>query len=486
MSDQPGLAPDDDTERRVADWLAHGPDELPDHVLQEVILQTAVTPQVRRRFLGRWLDRDEGVGGRASAPWPRGEARRHVPMSLAAVVAALALVAVAVPLTRPESDAPTAGRELVVAANGAGEFLTVQEAVAAAPPGSLVRVKAGRYEGPISLDKDLSLVGDGGRGSVVITAPASSVAAGTELAGWGRHEPDRPHVLLLGGSTVTVSDLTIETPLGGTGLEAIGGSPLIERVSIVHSGRDPLDDDIYSMGFYGLVTPTVRDSEWDGYVAVRDGAAVTFEGNTVSRGGLSIDGPGVTYVRANTFVDGAWVNTTAAISTVEGNTFEGGNVTADVGSEISIRHNTFRSLRSPEGEFAIEARDAGTRAVIAANVVEDAAKGVWIGTGVAAEVSGNQLSTSVTGINTSGSGNVALDGNTITGEGAGIIVVSGSAPTITDNTIEVTGRGIVISGDASPTIDGNDICGGKGDIYLWEGAAPDLGENDLCGEDSLG
>lgn len=480
MSGRPGTSPEHDTERRVSEWLTHGPDELPEYVLQDVIRLTAVTPQAKRRFLGRWLDRDEGVG---EAGYTDGHGRGRVLLALAGAAAALALVALAVPLVAPYRDVPAVGGELVVDANGSSAFLTIQDAVAAAEPGAVVRVRAGRYEGPVVVDKDLSLVGDGEQGVVVITAPAAAGAAHEAASGWDGSELDRGHVLWLQDGMVTVSDLTIETPRDGTGLEATGGSPRIERVSITQTGRDvPAEDTIYAMGFYGPVQPVVRESEWAGYVAVRDGAAPTFEANTVSRGGLSLDGPGVSTVRSNTFVDGAWVNTSAAVSTVEGNTFDGGNVSADSGSEIVVRHNTFRGLLAAEGDFAIEVRDVGTRALVAGNVVEDAGRGVWIGGGAVAQVSDNDLGTSVTGINLSSSLDVVLEGNTVTGEGAGIVIVSSGSPTITGNTVEVSGRGIVISGSGSPVIDANAVCGAEADIQVWEGATPDLGRNDLCGD----
>jgi pectinesterase len=61
-----------------------------------------------------------------------------------------------------------AGRTITVAADGSGEFKTVQEAIAAAPTGStepvVIRIKAGQYDGPFVIPKNkphLTLAGDG-------------------------------------------------------------------------------------------------------------------------------------------------------------------------------------------------------------------------------------------------------------------------------------------------------------------------------------
>ena len=78
-------------------------------------------------------------------------------------------------------------------------------AVAAAPPGSTVAVRPGRYRGPVTVTRDVVLVAEEGRGSVLIEAPddvALFVAAGRvelrgiELRGGG---PQLPMVQVAGG-----------------------------------------------------------------------------------------------------------------------------------------------------------------------------------------------------------------------------------------------------------------------------------------------
>jgi parallel beta-helix repeat protein len=483
MSDQRRTTTDRDTERRVADWLAHGPDRLPEYILQDVIQQTAVTRQARRRRLGRWRDRDEGVG-RTASEWLPGEGRTgNLLMSLAGLTALLAVLALSVGFARTSPMSPAAGgSDLVVAADGSGDHTTIAEAIAAADPGAVVAIRPGWYEGSVVVDKDIHLLGDGAPDDVIIVAPAGAMepdCCGAEV--------ERPYALLLQAGDVSVTDLTIETPAGSTGIAATSGNPLIERVSIVQRGPDsPADDGHYSMGFYGPTTPTVRDSTWDSYVAVRDGAAPTFEGNTVSLGGLSIDGPGVSIVQGNTFVDGAWVNTTNAVSTVTGNTFIDGDVSADVGSDIEVRGNTFRQERSSSKDAVIAIRDSRTRAVIEDNTVESVTRGVSISAGASASVSGNDIESASTGIVVSGTGDVTVQGNTIRGPGAGIVVVTSAMPTITGNTIAVGGTGISVAGGAAPVIDHNSVCSDDVPIHLWAGASPELGANELCGAGQAG
>ncbi|MEX1335184.1 MAG: hypothetical protein AB1Z66_07785, partial [Candidatus Limnocylindrales bacterium] len=68
MTEKRDLRPDHEMESRVNTWLTDtdlSPDEA-DAGLDRLLQEFPVTPQARRRFLGRWLDRDEGAGRRTT------------------------------------------------------------------------------------------------------------------------------------------------------------------------------------------------------------------------------------------------------------------------------------------------------------------------------------------------------------------------------------------------------------------------------------
>jgi parallel beta-helix repeat protein len=71
--------------------------------------------------------------------------------------------------TTPATAAPTA-KEVVVAADGSGDFRTIRAGVAACTPGGRVRVRRGVYIEGLVLDKEVEIIGDGEPGAVVLEA----------------------------------------------------------------------------------------------------------------------------------------------------------------------------------------------------------------------------------------------------------------------------------------------------------------------------
>ena len=479
---------DHELEGNLSSWLTET-DLTPDEAttgLDRLLDEFPVTPQTRRRFLGRWLERDEGAGRRTGVhDHPANTNRRaRLMFSATGITAALAILAITINLVDTDPAPLNAGAAtLVVASDGAGQYDTIQAAVDAATDGDTISIQPGTYDESVTVAKDLTIAGDPtDGGAVVIVAPPGPTDPEID-------EIDRPHALLLSASVVTISDLTIEVSAGATGIGATGGSPLIERVAIVPiESEDPVSptpwyDPWIALGFYGQTSPTIRDSRIEAYTAVRDGAEATFEDNTISGlGYLSIDGPGESIVRRNTFVDGAAVNTSGAIATIEDNDFAGGRVAMDSQSVVEVRGNTFRDVVGANfDEAAIAVRDVGSHATIEGNTVSSADSGISVTGGAGADVRGNQLAASKTGITVGDSGDVLINHNTIEGDGAGIVLISGAEPTITGNTIDVSGRAIAIAGASPSSIDGNVICGGDGSIvYVSDQVPPELGENEIC------
>ncbi len=104
--------------------------------------------------------------------------RRFV--SARATVAALATAAAAVTVCTDNASAATA---ITVAADGSGNYTTIQAAVAAASTGTVITIKAGTYQGQVSIPSSksgITLQGATGTSTdVVITGSAPASTAGT-------------------------------------------------------------------------------------------------------------------------------------------------------------------------------------------------------------------------------------------------------------------------------------------------------------------
>ena len=450
-------------------------------VLRDAIKHVSVTPQARRRFLGRWLDRDEGAGRRTTEhdQPPNTNRRTRLMLSATGITAVLAIIALSVNVFDADPTVPgQAGTTHVVAADGTGDFATIQDAVDAAADGDTISITPGRYEGTVTIDRDITLRGDGPRDQIVVVAPSGEATAADDL-----EEAGRPHGLLIDGSTAKVSDLTVEVSPDSTGIGSIGGSPSIERVTLINTGPEPVDewdDSYYALGFYGAGEPTIRDSEWNGYVAVRGGADALFEGNTISSDGISVDGPATSVVRDNSFRDGGWVNSTGAAITVEGNDFAAGRVSLDSQATGEVRDNVFRDHSTDWPEGAISLYDLGTEALVEDNKVSRADNGIWVTEGATADIRGNVLDAHRIGIHLGHGVGATVRGNTIGGEGAGILITRGSDASVTGNTVDVAARGIAISAGSSPTVSGNDVCGEMESIWVHDSATPELSDNKVC------
>jgi len=477
--------PDQEMENHVSAWLTDT-DPKPDEAQRglERLLETfPTTPQARRRFLGRWFDRDEGARRRTDAhDHPPDTTRRNrLMLSATGLVAAFVVLAISINVVNTNDTSPPnagTGATHMVSADGSGDFATISEAVAAAQDGDTIVVRPGTYAEAIVIDKDITLTGDGPRDEIVIMAvDENGPELNVEVVGFVETEP---YGLWLTAPGATVSDLTVSTPRRAAGVLVTSGSPILERLTfngIEVEKKSSYDGGYTAMIFTGDSSPTIRESHWDGYAAVRDGASATFDGNTITANTVSADGPGETSVRNNTFLDGGGVSMSLKVTgVVEGNEFADGGIGVDSASSVEVRGNT---IDGATGSAAIYISGAGTHADVSGNTVTDAKNGVWLGHGAAATVEGNMLGASQVGITISRS-DATIDGNTIEGEGAGIAIVSGGSPTITGNTIDVGGRGIAVGDRTSPTISGNVVCGGAESIHVWDGAEPQLGDNEIC------
>lgn len=113
-------------------------------------------------------------------------------------------------ITPAHADFPKSHNHLIVSPQG--PYTTIQAALVAAHDGDTILVRAGTYQGPIVVNKSITLEGEnfpvidnGGEGTVVTLAAPASVLRGFELRGSGE-EYDRDH----SGIAVTAPRAVVE------------------------------------------------------------------------------------------------------------------------------------------------------------------------------------------------------------------------------------------------------------------------------------
>lgn len=461
---EPSEPPDPEMDDRVGAWLV-GTDLTVDEAgagLDRVLHEFPVTPQSRPGLLDRWLDRGEGAG-RGVEPLDRrsGPGRGStLLLSATTITAAVALMVIVVDLIDTDQARPdTRALDLVVAADGTGDYDTITSAVAAARDGDIVWVQPGRYTEAIVIDKDITLAGRGPRDEVVITAPEGGPIRGFDGG------PTEPFAIALLQSDAEVTGLTLTGERSAVLID--GGEPTLRDLRIV-AVTEPFEGaantDQNSVVIAGGSRATLSDSLFEGSgplgVYASDPRII---GNTFL-GGSHIWGRfGDAAVIADNVIDGAldmavWILESGPML-IEGNVINAGDATGiDVGTK---------------GDSAARIRN---------NRIVDAATGISVRVGEGAEISGNELIDNSIGVQVARfNGHIAE--NEISGGQAGIVVVSGGAPRIADNVIDVAGRGIVAGAMTSPLISGNEVCGGETGIHVADGATPQLAENQVCGGD---
>jgi parallel beta-helix repeat protein len=414
---------------------------------------------------------------------------KEPPMRVSSVVAAgsptarlTALAAATMILATLASGAVVAGAGLL-AGNGPlvvdpadpGAYQTISEAVADAADGDTVLVKPGAYGESVAISSDITLQGDGERGSVVLRFPADGPVVNED------HGGAFAYGILLEDSDAHVANLTVQGPeISAAALSAVyivGGAPVVRDIDIVLPG----DRFGYSGGAYyrrsamritGGSTATVSGSTWDGYVSINGGpsSAPTFEGNTITGQHISIvGGAHEPIIRGNTLLEGAAVRWEDGGS---GGIAENNDITGFIGideSEGAANHPTIRGNRIRGGGDVNAGPFAGT--------------GIGVAGGATPLIEANEIQDAPTGILVMDTGaDPAIVGNTIRGSSSSAIrVTSGASPSIEGNAIEDNAVGISVAGSSTPTMIGNTFCGNEEDLEVPEDMALTLGgSNSVC------
>ena len=114
------------------------------------------------------------------------------------------------------------GRDIVVAADASGHFLTLAEAVSAAVDGDRIVIRPGTYPGSVTVAKDVSIRGEGGRESVILVPDLDWTSGAPPDPRFyyfpltERQTEEWSFLLFLDRTEATVSDLTLRGAADGT------------------------------------------------------------------------------------------------------------------------------------------------------------------------------------------------------------------------------------------------------------------------------
>ena len=461
MSARPDPQLDHEMENRVSSWLTDT-DLSPDEAtagLDRLLHEFPVAPQARRRFLGRWLDRDEGAGRRTADhdPPPGNNRRSRLMLSATGITTALAVLVLAVNVstdTEPPSTGAEAGTDHYVVADGSGDYESIQAAVDAAEDGDSVLIASGTYTESVLVDKDLVIAGLGGSPATVIV-----------------HIPDDGPTGLFKGMSLQygfwfedadaeIANLTIKGPAASvSALVAMGGE------LFAHGIVEDLDPYTYwPYGFLymdGDATGVIHGNTSKAFVWIDGEATPTVRENTIHNV-IRNDGDSAAYIHDND-LGGIWSRGTST-PRIENNRIDyANNGGADGGFSIC----------------GIEVNEPQTRPTIIGNTILNATTGICVAGATPVEISGNSLADNDTAITLSKT-EASATGNDISGEGHGISVNVTGSPMVSGNTIDVGRNGIVVSKGASPLVEGNTVCGGENTLLVAEGSEAVVRDNDVC------
>lgn len=307
---------------------------------------------------------------------------------------------------------------------GGGDSRSLAEAIARAPAGATIRVRAGVYAESLTIERPVTLEPDGAS-EVMIRPPAGPCA-------------------VLGAAGGALRGLAFA---GGTGegpcLLVTGGAPELTGISL-----GPWSGDGLVIG--GGARPLVRDNH-------------LFD---ISGSAILVAGPGGGLIAANeierTAKSAVKVGAGAAPS-IEGNRIlEAGQagLLIDEGSAGSYNAN---EILSPLGT-GIEVR-GGAAPSVSANRIEAAGQaGLFIHQGAGGEYADNVILRSrLSGVVVAGGAAPSLEGNEIA-EGAqhGLLLVEGAAGRYTANRIhDNKGHGLVLGGAAAAEVADNEVSGNR-------------------------
>jgi hypothetical protein len=457
-------------EREVAIWVAaEGTGTAPDQTLDDILAATS-----RKRPLPAWLALIKEPPMRISNSLAVGS-----PMvRIAAIMVATLLLALVV------AGAGIAGSRLlasdgtiVVAADGSGDFTSINEAVEAAADGDTLLIRPGIYVESVRVaGKDLTIRGDGDRADIVVEAALS--ASPDVFGDWERYADEMGWAFYLQDTDSLLSNITVVNPHPGVGITVAGqgAAPTLEALDV--RSTTPWDDLHPADTLRSPITwtqstgGTLRDSIIEGYVVVALDADVVLEGNQMTDTCLWILGP-----------DG---HATLRDNVVRGCPFEfavrvSGSATVE-GNDLSVAEDQLGVGYSARGSVVVvdSFPNVGNHTVIRANDIHDGTTGVEVFPNREVDISDNRLHDLVTGMSVSAS-EAHIAHNVVTATGTGVFVVENS-PALESNVIEGNEVGLRV-GLAQPVLTGNRICDNETNLQVTGRTQPSTEGNEICPDD---
>lgn len=416
---------------------------------------------------------------------------RVASLVVATVLLAVALAGVGAGAQRLLAVSP----EHVVDANGDGDFLTIAEAVAAASDGDTILVRPGTYEESLSIDKSITLRGDGGRDAVTITLPAGS--PGVELTDGAEGDPSDPLVtytvpagIRLLADDVTISGLTISGLRPGIAIAVDAGGSSLDELVVTLDGvaedetGDPAQDTRVAVLVADGATVGLHDSTLDADVWALEGGSVTVERSAFTGGAISGEADSELIATDNVLTD-ASIWSGGAAGAITGNHLRRGFIAVGGEGSYRVADNHVDELRYHVGTgVAISIWDAGD-VEVTGNTVTNSDTGIkTLFFGGTALIDGNTLQSTRTGISVGGDG-TTVSGNTIEGSDIIGLEIFNAGPTLTGNTVTGSGTGLHLASTGAATTSGNTICDNRTNVRVVSGELPDLSGNEIC-EDAAG
>lgn len=440
-----------DFERLVADQLASAAVGVP----PESAIDDTIARAGGSRRLPEWLALIKEPPMRSNSNLAVGSPTVRVMAILSAtLLLALALAAAGAGVQRLlAADGP-----IIVAQDGSGTAETIAEAVAMAEDGDEILVRPGTYVEAVTIDKDITVSGDGPLEEIVITAPEDGPEADISPDWFGTE----PFAIQLLDTPATVSNLTLRGQRSV--VHATGGSPTVTGLHLDSVGT------AYRGGGHA----------GGNSIMVNAGSTATISGNTLTDGGpIGVFDLSAPLIEANTLTGGPHMwggygdGAVIRANTIDGSFVRG--ILVRNPAEMTIEGNTI----SNPGSNGLEVR-GGPTAVVDNSISDASMAAVAVSGRGEVTVRGNELEDNGVGISWAAEEGV-IEQNAVDGNKAGIVVSTGS-PIVRDNAVEGSdARGIAVLNLAAPVLSGNTSCGNGENLYIADLATlEDDGTNEIC------
>ena len=370
-----------------------------------------------------------------------------------AILAATLLLALALAAAGAGVQRLAAAGPIVVAADGSGDYTTIQEAVDAAAGGDEILVRPGVYAEEVVIEeKAITVRGDGPIDEIVL-------------------ELDEGALFTLSNSDAEVADLTLRGGLDTQGMNLVGGAPTVRGVVFDGTGVPYESNQLGQGGSLTILGDAqVLDSSFVGGGEILVGlfGNAVLENNELTDGPhIYLQAPGADAVVRNNTIKGTFDRAIGLFGettmTIENNTIVGAG-----GDGITVGWNT--------------ANDRLINPLITGNDISDSLVGIKVHNGADPVVESNRLSGNETAVINLGAA-ATYAGNELTGNDIGFSFQG--SPTLADNSVVDGGVGLVVYGsDTQPVLTGNTVCGNDTNVQLAEdGETPPLeydDSNEIC------